>query len=129
MSSRTTPLFVRLPAQTAAALDRLAGAAGRHKQSLVSEILSERLTTTPSRPLPLGRIEVSNAVEPVDEVLTLDEAAALLKVPVEAVRARAEHGDLPGRRFGTEWRFIRSAVLDWLRDGETRPSRRIDLKR
>jgi excisionase family DNA binding protein len=62
-------------------------------------------------------------------VLTLDEAAALLKVPADAVRARAEAGDLPGRRFGNDWRFIRSAILDWLREGDARPPKRIDLKR
>ena len=47
-----------------------------------------------------------------------DEAAALLKLPADAVRASAEEGDLPGRRLGNEWRFARSAVLAWLADGE-----------
>jgi excisionase family DNA binding protein len=50
--------------------------------------------------------------------LTLDEAAALLKLPADPVRASAEEGDLPGRRLGNEWRFARSAVLAWLADGE-----------
>jgi len=51
-------------------------------------------------------------------VLTLDETAALLKLPADAVRTRAEGGDLPGRRLGNEWRFARSAILAWLADGE-----------
>ena len=128
MTHRTTPLFVRLPNDTAAALDRVADSVGRHKQSLVNEILSERLAT-PNRQLALGRIDVSQPGPPPDEVLTLDQAAALLKVAPEAVRARAEAGDLPGRRFGTEWRFIRSAIFGWLGDGEAAPPKRIHLKR
>jgi excisionase family DNA binding protein len=51
-------------------------------------------------------------------VLTLDEVAGLLKVPADAVRSRAEADELPGRRFGKEWRFARMAVLAWLTDGE-----------
>jgi excisionase family DNA binding protein len=57
-------------------------------------------------------------------VLTLQEAAALLKLPVEAVRSRAEEGDLPGRRFGQEWRFARIAVVAWLADGDPKKRRR-----
>jgi excisionase family DNA binding protein len=118
MSNDRTPLFVRLPRTQAAALDRLAGATGRRKQSLVSEFLGERLTV--ARPLSLGRIEVANTPEVGDEVLTLAEVANLLKIPADAVRSRAEEGELPGRRFGKEWRFARTAVLAWLADGEAR---------
>jgi excisionase family DNA binding protein len=58
------------------------------------------------------------------EVLTLEEAAALLKLPADAVRSRAEGGDLPGRRFGKEWRFARMAVVAWLADGDPHERRR-----
>jgi excisionase family DNA binding protein len=127
MSKERTPLFVRLPREQAAALDRLSDATGRHKQHLVSELLADRLTAV-SRPLPTGRIELThNPDVRSDEVLTLDEAAALLKLPVEIVRSRAEEGDLPGRVFGKEWRFARMAVLAWLADGETAKRRRSAL--
>ena len=116
MSKQRTPLFVRLPKDQATALDRLVDATGRRKQSLVSELLADRLAA--ARPLAVGRIEVTHTPEAGDEVLTLEEATALLKVPVDAVRTRAEEGDLPGRRFGKEWRFARNAVLAWLADGE-----------
>lgn len=53
-----------------------------------------------------------------DEVLTLEEVAKFLEVPADAVRSRAEEGELAGRRFGKEWRFARMAVLAWLADGE-----------
>jgi excisionase family DNA binding protein len=131
MPNERTPLFVRLPRNQAAALDRLADATGRRKQSLVSELLGDRLTVP--RPLAVGRVELASTPEIVDEVLTLEEIARLLKVPPDAVRSRAEEGELPGRRFGKEWRFARTAVLAWLADGEAQkrrgtkaPSRAID---
>jgi excisionase family DNA binding protein len=116
MTKDRTPLFVRLPRDQAAALDRLADATGRRKQSLVSELLGDRLAAV--RPLAVGRVEVTNTPEAGDEVLTLDEAAAVLRLPADAVRTRAEEGDLPGRRLGNEWRFARRAVLAWLAAGE-----------
>jgi excisionase family DNA binding protein len=124
VSKDRTPLFVRLPREQAAALDRLSDATGRQKQHLISELLADRLTAG-SRPLTLGRAEILNTADMrTDEVLTLDEAAALLKLPAETVRLRAEEGDLPGRVFGKEWRFARMAVLAWLADGETAKRRR-----
>jgi excisionase family DNA binding protein len=115
----STPLFVRLPRDQAAALNRLADATGRRKQHLVSELIADRLTPGAGA-RSVGRIEVANTPDVyTDEVLTLEEAAALLKLPVDAVRSRAEEGDLPGRLFGKEWRFARMAVLAWLADGET----------
>jgi excisionase family DNA binding protein len=51
------------------------------------------------------------------DVLTVEQAAELLQVEADAVRTLAESGDLPGRQIGSEWRFARSAVLDWLAGG------------
>jgi excisionase family DNA binding protein len=124
MPSSRTPLFVRLPRDQATALDRLADATGRHKQHLVSELLADRLTPGAGS-VSVGRIEVANTPDVrTDEVLTLEEAAALLKLPADAVRSRAEGGDLPGRRFGKEWRFARMAVVAWLADGDPHERRR-----
>ena len=111
MAEDRVPLFVRLPQQQAAALDRLVDATGRRKQEVVSELLGDRLA--------VGHIEIRED-RPADDVLTLEEVAALLRLPVEAVRARAEAGDLPGRRFGEEWRFARAAVLEWLGSADAR---------
>ena len=48
------------------------------------------------------------------EVLTLAEAAAYLRVPeTEVVRMVGPQG-LPGRLIGSEWRFSRAAVQEWL---------------
>ena len=48
------------------------------------------------------------------EVLTVEQAAELLQTDPEAVRALADAGELPGRKIGDEWRFLRRAVLAWL---------------
>lgn len=109
MPEDRVPLFVRLPREQAAALDRLAGSTGQRKQHLVSELLADQLA--------VGRIEIAeNAAENphAGEVLTLEEAAALLRLPVAAVRDRALAGELPGRAFGEEWRFSRTSLLAWL---------------
>ena len=124
MLAARVPLFVRLPRDQAAALDRLADATGRPKQHLVSELLQDRLTTGGGS-LPVGRVDVGDAAGvPIEEVLTLEEAAALLKLTPDLVRSRAEQGDLPGRHFGNDWRFARRAVLDWLADGEPEKGKR-----
>jgi excisionase family DNA binding protein len=123
MPTNRTPLFVRLPRDQAAALDRLADATGRRKQHLVSELLADRLMLG-AGPVSVGRVEVTNTPNALtDEVLTLEEAAVLLKLPADTVRSRAEEGDLPGRRFGKEWRFARIAVLAWLADGDPQKRR------
>ena len=129
MPTKRTPLFVRLPTDQAAALDRLADLTGRHKQHLISELLADRLTPSAGS-VSLGRVEVAQTATPlVDEVLTLEEAAALLKLPADTVRSRAEEGDLPGRRFGTDWRFAGVAVLAWLADGDPPKRRRTPNER
>jgi hypothetical protein len=105
VSEDRVPLFVRLPREQSAALDQLVGRTGRRKQHLVSEMLADQLA--------VGHIEFAQGAGD-DEVLTLAEAAALLRLPIEAVRARAVAGDLPGRAFAEEWRFSRAALLAWL---------------
>jgi excisionase family DNA binding protein len=119
VSTERTPLYVRLPRNQAAALDRLARATGRPKQHLVSELLGDGLTTG-ERQVSVGRVEVTSRADVrADEVLTLEGVAAFLKLSVDTVRSRAEEGQLPGRRFGKDWRFSRLAVLAWLADGDT----------
>lgn len=49
------------------------------------------------------------------DVLTLHEAAEYLRVPVEAIVELVYGQGLPGRRIGADWRFLRTAVEDWLR--------------
>jgi excisionase family DNA binding protein len=56
----------------------------------------------------------SSATDAWPEVLTLAEAAAYLRVPeAEIVRLVGPQG-LPGRLIGSEWRFSRAALQQWL---------------
>lgn len=55
------------------------------------------------------------------EVLTTDEAAALLRVSTKTVLALARSGSLPGEKVGRAWRFVKSDVLAYVRgSGEAR---------
>ncbi|MBD1854700.1 MULTISPECIES: helix-turn-helix domain-containing protein [Leptolyngbya] len=49
------------------------------------------------------------------EVLTLEETAAYLRLSPEVVERQAIQGSLPGRNIENEWRFLKSAIDDWLR--------------
>lgn len=49
------------------------------------------------------------------EVLTTDEAAALLRVSTKTVLVLARNGTLPGEKVGRAWRFLRSDVLAHVR--------------
>jgi excisionase family DNA binding protein len=49
------------------------------------------------------------------EVLTLEEAAQFLRIPIQVAEELAARGTLPGRRILNEWRFLRTAIEDWLR--------------
>lgn len=54
------------------------------------------------------------------EVLTLTEAAKLLKVCEKTAGKLAQAGELPARRVGVQWRFTRRSVLAYL-EGESLP--------
>lgn len=49
------------------------------------------------------------------EVLTTEEAAALLRVSTKTVLALARAGLLRGEKVGRAWRFVRSDVLAYVR--------------
>jgi excisionase family DNA binding protein len=59
------------------------------------------------------------------EVLTLAEAAAYLRVAEAELERIVGTQGLPARRIGSEWRFSRTAIQDWLR----RPSMKESLLR
>jgi excisionase family DNA binding protein len=103
----TSPLFVRLPAADAERLDRVSFELKRPKQELVAEALRsldvERPPVGFARPAPGS-----------PDVLTTSQLAELLQVDENAVRDLARRGELPGRKIGRDWRFSRSAVIDWL---------------
>ena len=103
-----TPLYVRLPADAAARLDRTAFERGTSKRELVTDAVVRLLDGGTT----VGRAEVRT--RPDAEVLTVEQAAELLLVDADTVRTLAREGTLPGRKVGREWRFARTALLRWL---------------
>jgi len=54
---------------------------------------------------------------PTECVLTLTEAASFLRVNAKALAEQAAAGEVPARKIGGEWRFLRQALVDWLYAG------------
>jgi excisionase family DNA binding protein len=48
-------------------------------------------------------------------ILTLEELAQYLRLPMEIVQDQADQGKFPGRKIGDDWRFLKDAIDDWLR--------------
>src|SRR3954462_12801909 len=101
------PLYVRLPDDAADKLARAAVELRTPKQNLVAQLVQDHLT--------VGRHEFfPNAVE---EVLTPDEAADLLRSDTATVISMAEDQKLPGLKVGDEGRFGGSALVESLSGG------------
>ncbi len=49
-----------------------------------------------------------------DEVLTLKEVAALLKIAERTAYMMVQRGDLPGFKVGGQWRFKRNDIDAWM---------------
>jgi len=49
------------------------------------------------------------------DVLTLEEASAYLRLPVAVVLRQSSQGNIPGRKIEDNWRFLKTAIDDWLR--------------
>jgi molybdopterin-binding protein len=62
-----------------------------------------------------------------DELLTAQEAAALLHLHVKRVQALARDGRLPGVRAGRKWLFPRRKLLEALRVSEADTAPPIDI--
>lgn len=50
-----------------------------------------------------------------DDILTLVEAAALLKCCTKTLGKEATAGKVPGKKLGATWRFYRPVLEEWLR--------------
>jgi excisionase family DNA binding protein len=112
VSKDQVPLYVRLAADQAARLQTAASVSGRSKRQLVEDAVRDHLSDPG---LVVGRASLQ---EIGPEILTLEEAAALLRVESETLLAELERGDIPARRIGEQWRFSRAALLNWLNADE-----------
>jgi excisionase family DNA binding protein len=114
----TAALFARIPASSAAKLDRASFELKRPKQEIVARLVDRYAgeLALHDDEWTVGRHSFEPALEP--EVLTLEQVAALFQVEPGDVRKLAAANELPGRQIGAEWRFSRRAVLRWLEGPE-----------
>ena len=49
-----------------------------------------------------------------DEMLTIEDLAAYLKLKPQTIYKWAQTGKIPGAKFGKEWRFRRSSIEKWI---------------
>jgi excisionase family DNA binding protein len=117
-----TALFVRIPSAEAAKLHRAADALGAPKRELIANLVARYVD--PENPAALSALGGAQAewsvgrhsFRPAEEleILTPAQLAWLLQVEEEVVLELAEKRELPGRKVGEEWRFLREAILAWL---------------
>ena len=69
-----------------------------------------------------GAVSAQTAPPCASAVLTLDEAATLLRVSPADVEQLAAQGGIPARRIGSTWRFKCEALLAWLSASAEVPS-------
>jgi excisionase family DNA binding protein len=80
---------------------------------------AESPETGEKKPHPDPRLRVGTPVVPglpVPElhVLTAEEAASVLRVDAELVKASISNGELPGNHIGPHWRIEHGALTRWL---------------
>jgi excisionase family DNA binding protein len=114
---QTSPLFVRLPADSAERLSRAAFELKTPKRELIAGLVDRYLG---AEDVVVGRA-ATHVREP--DVLTVEQLAQLLQIDERTIRSLAASGELPGRKIGRHWRFSRQAVLDWLAAGDSRRRR------
>lgn len=58
-----------------------------------------------------------NEIKEASEILTLSEAATFIRVSEKTLGEMARARRIPSQKVGREWRFLRSALEDWLVGG------------
>lgn len=81
---------------------------------MASVVTKSRRTSNQTRRRP----RVDERRNDFGDVLTLTEASEYLRVSEEEVVRLATRQGLPGRRTGRDWRFLKAALQDWLKQPE-----------
>jgi hypothetical protein len=116
-ASPTRTIFFRLPEIDAALAAEQAASEELSTPMYVRNMLLERLH--PKSGHDVDQIGHSEAAAGGDrtrraEILTLEEAAYLLRVTPVDLRMSLDAGLVPGRVFNGQWRILRRALLRWL---------------
>mgnify|MGYP001035139554 FL=1 len=65
-------------------------------------------------------------MEPQDKWLTIEELSGYLKMSRSKLYQMAQKGELPGSKIGTQWRFDRDEIDDWVKSHKFSTSRNKD---
>ena len=106
------PAFETVPEQGAPQLEL---SASEHVASAGTTVRLE-LFLTPEQLSHLFRAVAANQ----HSMMTLREAAALLRVPAHSLEQMAQEGDIPGFLIDGRWRFSKSAIEEWLTQRQPR---------
>jgi excisionase family DNA binding protein len=49
------------------------------------------------------------------EILTMEQAAEFLQVSTRTIQRMVKAGEIPGRQVGSQWRFDREQLREWIR--------------
>lgn len=62
-----------------------------------------------------------------DKILTLDEAAKLLKLSKPTIYRKVKTGEIPAQKIGRSWRFLERDILNLVTSEKERPSGNADI--
>ncbi len=51
---------------------------------------------------------------PSPEIMTIEDVAAFLRIPLSSVYRLAHAGKIPGQKIGRHWRFRRQTLERWM---------------
>ena len=63
-----------------------------------------------------------------NDILTIDEAAELLRIPRSSAYKLAQEGKIPAQKVGRHWRFHRDTLLMWVAGQSTFEGKKSDNK-
>jgi excisionase family DNA binding protein len=117
----TRAVYARLPDRLATKIDRAAARLGLSKTDVLAALVNDHLEVEGDQLVVragkhLGTDPSGHDGDGGAEVLTVEEAAELLRLPSGEVLAAVQAGQIPARRIGSHWRLTRSGLLRWLRD-------------
>lgn len=76
--------------------------------------MGEQIIKSPNEETKMTQATETEMPSLAGEVLTLKEAADYLRVSEDDVIELATRQELPGRKIGDEWRFLKRGLADWL---------------
>lgn len=67
----------------------------------------------------LDFIESLSMAKQIDDILTIDELAAYLKISKSTLYKLVREGKIPSQKIGRHWRFRKKAIDQWLEKTQT----------